>query len=61
MKMIYIITMMLALSGCGSLNRSAANLMGYSKVCVEGVTYLQFPTGAAVQLDTSGKVVPCKE
>jgi hypothetical protein len=32
---------------------------GYSKVCVEGVTYLQFTTGSTIQIDKNGKYVPC--
>jgi hypothetical protein len=45
--------------GCGAMQRSAANISGYSKVCVDGVSYLQFPSGATVQFDRAGKVVGC--
>jgi len=47
------------LTGCGALDRTAANWSGYTKVCVEGVSYLQFPSGAVVQVDQQGKVVLC--
>lgn len=31
-----------------------------TKTCVDGVSYLQFHSGATVQYDQSGKVVLCK-
>ena len=51
----------LTLTGCGWFERKVvANFTGYGKVCVDGVTYLQFASGAAVQVNTEGKPVACK-
>jgi len=51
---------MALLTGCGFYKRAiVANISGYDKICVEGVTYLQFPSGVAVQVDLSGKQIPC--
>lgn len=47
------------LPGCGMVERASAQLTGYSKTCIEGVTYLQFSSGAAVQVDKTGKPVTC--
>lgn len=49
----------LSLVGCGAAERSIANWTGYSKQCIEGVSYLQFPSGATVQVDQTGKPVTC--
>jgi hypothetical protein len=50
----------LAAAGCGDLNRQTAKLTGWSRACVEGVSYLQFPSGVTAQYDQNGKVVTCK-
>ena len=44
----------------GTYQRQVAQMTGYSKVCVDGVQYLQFISGAAVQVDLNGKPVACK-
>jgi len=62
-KLNYAIVMLafaLALTACGKVNRIGANWAGYSKVCVDGVTYLQFTSGATVQVDHQGKPVSCE-
>jgi hypothetical protein len=50
-----------SLVGCGAVDRMVAHYTGYSKICVDGVTYLQFTSGASVQFDKSGKIVTCTE
>lgn len=59
MKFAIVIISALALSGCGQIQREQAHWAGYTKVCVDNVTYIQFPTGAAVQRDKDDKIVPC--
>lgn len=54
-----IATLILALTGCGELDRGLAQLTGWSKVCVDGVTYLQFPSGVTAQVDRQGRPVAC--
>lgn len=58
-KSLAAIAMMLALSGCGMVGHENARLSGYSKLCVDGITYLQFTSGAAVQVDKTGNPVTC--
>lgn len=50
----------LALTGCGWFDRKVASFTGYSKVCVEGVTYLQFSSGSTPQYAIDGKLVACQ-
>ena len=57
---ITIIAAVLALSACGQVGRMEAAATGYSKICVDGVSYLQFTSGATAQLDATGKPVVCK-
>lgn len=49
-----------ALVGCGKFDRLEASLTGVAKTCVDGVTYLQFTSGATAQLGLDGKPVACK-
>lgn len=44
----------------GTSHRKIAEYTGYSTICVEGVKYIQFVSGASVQYDASGKVVTCR-
>ena len=47
------------LSSCGYWNREVAKWTEYSKTCVDGVSYLQFPSGASLQVDKNGKPIEC--
>lgn len=44
----------------GAAHRKIAEYTGYSTICVDGVKYVQFVSGASVQYDPSGKVVTCR-
>jgi len=46
--------------GCGSLSRSCAKYFGYDEVCVDGVLYLQFTSGASVKYNPDGTVATCR-
>jgi hypothetical protein len=60
-KMILIAALAATLTGCGWYERKVvANITGYSKTCVEGVTYLQFPSGVTPQVNLEGLPVACK-
>ena len=48
MKACVLFLIAVALSGCGA-----------AKTCIDGVTYLQFTSGATVQVDRTGKPVQC--
>ena len=60
MKFVALILVALSLTACGIVDRAIGSVTGYSKVCVDGVSYLQFTSGATVQYDQTGKVVGCK-
>lgn len=59
-KLILVTALALAVSGCGKMDQMEAHYTGYSKICVDGVTYIQFTSGATAQVDKDGKPVPCK-
>lgn len=60
-KLLLIVLAVGLISGCGAFERVRAyTLGGGTKTCVDGVTYLQFTSGAAVQVDLNGKPVACK-
>jgi len=49
-----------SVSGCGWFERKVtANITGHAVTCVDGVAYLQFPSGVTVQYDRSGRIKTC--
>ena len=50
----------LLLAGCGWLDRGIATYTGWSRICVAGVSYLQFTSGASVEYTPDGKVKTCR-
>jgi hypothetical protein len=61
MKLVLIAVSALALTGCGWFDRYVvANTTGYSRTCVDGVMYLQFPSGATPQYNIDGSLKGCK-
>ena len=59
-RLIFLVLGSCLLFGCGGMQRSCAVVKGHDKVCIEGVSYLQFPSGVTVQYNKDGKVVLCK-
>jgi hypothetical protein len=47
-------------TGCGQMSRVKANFSGMSRQCVEGVSYLQFPSGVTVEYVPDGNIKTCK-
>lgn len=61
MKIFALILLSISLTGCGWFDRNVAAVTGgATKTCVDGVVYLQFTSGATVQVDGNGKPVACK-
>lgn len=60
LKIISVVLIAVTLTGCGAFDRQIAGLTGYSKSCVDGVTYLQFVSGVTPQYTIDGKLVACK-
>lgn len=59
MKKIMVVCACLILVGCGNVSRITANLTGHSEVCVNGVSYLQFPSGVTVKYNRDGTIAKC--
>lgn len=60
MKYLALTLVALALTGCGKFDQLATTYTGDpAKICVDGVTYLQFTSGATVQVDVTGRPVAC--
>lgn len=49
----------LVLAGCGQMERATAAWTGYSTMCVQGVSYIQFTSGASVQYNIDGSIKRC--
>lgn len=60
MRTIIAFTAILLLSGCGAYERVGAAVTGWSRVCVDGVSYLQFVSGVTVEYTPDGKIKTCK-
>ena len=52
-------TLPLALGGCGKFDRGVAKITGSAEVCVDGVRYLQFTSGASVKYNRDGTIATC--
>jgi hypothetical protein len=58
-QLILAILVILPLTGCGYVDRLAATATGYSILCVNGVEYIQFTSGASVAYTNEGKIKTC--
>ena len=56
---IAVVALLLAISACGNFDRHVANLTGSSESCIDGVKYIQFPSGASVKYTREGRVATC--
>lgn len=60
-KLILVAILVTLAAGCGKVDHQIAKLTGYSNVCVDGVSYLQFPSGVTVKLGLDGKPIACSK
>jgi len=58
-KMIALSLLLPFLTGCGDISRSMAKWNGHDTQCVDGVKYLQFPSGVTVKYGKDGKIETC--
>jgi hypothetical protein len=58
-KAILIASCIFAFAGCGVTSKIGAKFTGSSTVCVDGVEYLQFTSGATVAYNTDGTIKTC--
>lgn len=59
MKRLIVVALTLGLFGCGNIHRSCAQLTGSSEMCVDGILYIQFSSGATPKVDANGKPIRC--
>ncbi|HEX2546367.1 MAG TPA: hypothetical protein VHL79_15915 [Ramlibacter sp.] len=60
MKTLTLLIATTLLAGCGWFDRKVtANITGHSVACIDGVRYLQFPSGVTVQYGQDGRVRSC--
>lgn len=58
MKFVFVVLLVSVMFvSCGNLNKMAASVRGYSEVVVDGVIYLQFPSGVTVKYNKDGSIV----
>lgn len=53
------LTAALLLAGCGLLDRKIAGYTGHSTMCIDGVRYIQFTSGASVKYTKDGRIETC--
>lgn len=53
------LTAILMYINSGKYARQKAEILGYTTVCIEGVNYIQFSTGATVKMNKDGTVSTC--
>ena len=57
---VLVLAVSIALSGCGWFDRKVtANITGYSRSCIGGVSYLQFASGVTVEYTREGQIKTC--
>lgn len=44
----------------GIFTRKVADLRGHATICVDGVNYIQFSSGASVKYNTDGTISTCE-
>jgi len=47
-------------SACDGCSRTVARYTGYSRLCIDGVSYLQFSSGASVEYNANGMIKTCR-
>ena len=55
-----LVLVVLSITSCGQFSRMVGYVTGWSRICIEGVSYLQFTSGASVEYTQDGKVKTCK-
>lgn len=56
---VFVIAVSLVLMSCGNFDRHVANITGSSESCIDGVRYIQFPSGASVKYTREGRIATC--
>ena len=59
MKVLLLVLVAVSLTACGNISRGVANITGNSIECVQGVQYIQFPSGVTVMYNQDGSIKTC--
>jgi len=59
MKTLAIIPIFLFSTSCGQFAQIAGTVTGSYRICVDGVSYLQFTSGVSVEYTKDGKIKNC--
>lgn len=59
-KLLVIPFLSIFLSGCGYVDNHLMNYTDHLTICVDGVNYVQFKTGASVKYNADGTISTCK-
>jgi hypothetical protein len=54
-----LLALLVSIASCGNVDRGVAKLTGSSESCIDGVKYIQFPSGASVKYTRDGKIATC--
>lgn len=56
---IVLLFVVVQIQGCGACRYQKANIIGIGRECVDGVEYLQFPSGVTVAYNPDGSIKQC--
>jgi len=56
---ILVLVLLVSLSGCARFSLLVPHPIELSESCVDGVKYIQFPSGASVKYTRDGKIATC--
>lgn len=60
MRIFFATILIVGLSGCGQCSRTKAAFSGYDRLCINGISYLQFTSGVSVEYARTGEVKKCR-
>lgn len=60
MRVLLLLSMMVLTTSCGHCSREMAGIKGYYRICVDGVSYLQFTSGSTVEYNIDGNIKLCE-
>lgn len=60
MKKLVLVLSVLMVSSCGYTDRLLASATGYTIMCVDGVEYIQFTSGATAKINADGTISTCE-
>lgn len=59
MRYLMPVLLLLIFAACGRFERKIADMTGHSEMCIDGVKYIQFTSGASVKYTKEGRIATC--